>query len=113
MSLHTMTLHRVVTRIEAYGEDRPPSSPIRTLRALRHLSASELARLADVHRATIRRLENDLARPQERTAVKIAAVFGCPVELLFPEAASEHERPADDRALETTSADTGDGYGES
>jgi len=76
---------RVVTQVEEYGPPRRVRvSPLRTLRAINNLSASQLARLADVDRSTVRRLEDGIGCPQSRTAQKIAAVLGCPVELLFP-----------------------------
>ena len=78
------TLYRVATHTEVYGGDAMEPSPLRVLRALRNLSASELARLADIDRATVRRLERGEHRPQGRTAQKIAAVLSCPAELLFP-----------------------------
>lgn len=78
------TLHRVVTQAEAYARDKTDSSPLQVIRALLNLSAAELARLADIDRATVRRLERGEHRPQTRTALKIAAVLNCPAELLFP-----------------------------
>lgn len=98
----------VVTRVEEYPEDRRvPATPLRMLRALNGLSASQLARLADVDRSTIRRLEAGIGEPQRRTARKIAAVLSCPVALLFP---VKDEDPAGQQGLATTSADVGDGY---
>ena len=115
--MHQMlTLHRVVTQIEAYDGHRTPSA-LRTVRVLKDLSASEFARLADIDRATVRRLEAGITRPQEKTARKIAAVLGCPAELLFPrdeEARTAEplndEDPAGQRGLAPTSAGVGDGH---
>ena len=97
----------VVTRVESYGGERLPPSPLRTLRALNDLSAAELARLADVDRSTVRRLEAGAVHPQAKTARKIAAVLNCPAELLFP----KDEDPAGQQGLATTSAVVGDGHG--
>ena len=99
------TLHQLVTRVEPYGGDRSPHSPLRTLRALSNLSAAGLARLADIDRATVRRIEAGAVQPQAKTARKIAAVLGCPVELLFPR---NDEEPAGRRAPVATPAG-GDG----
>jgi len=93
-------LHRVVTQIEEYS--RPPASPLKTLRALSNLSVTEGSRLADIDRATWRRIESGVCRPQPRTARKIAAVLGCPVELLFP---VNDEEVAGQRPLATASTD--------
>ena len=89
------------------------------LRALNGMSASQLARLADVDRSTIRRLEAGIGEPQRRTARKIAAVLNCPVALLFPqnddeartaEALMNDEDPAGKQGLAITSAGVGDGH---
>jgi transcriptional regulator with XRE-family HTH domain len=106
----------VVTRFEAYTEHRRiPATPLRALRALNNLSASKLARLADVDRSTIRRLEAGIGHPQDRTARKIAAVLNCPVGLLFPrdeeartaEPLIHDEEAAGQRPLVTTAAGQG------
>jgi transcriptional regulator with XRE-family HTH domain len=79
----TACLQQVVTHVEVYDGQRPLSA-LRTLRALKNLSAAELARLADIDRSTVRRLEAGVGQPQAKTARKIAAVLNCPPELLFP-----------------------------
>jgi len=99
---HMTDLHRVVTHLEAYS--RPPASPVKTLRALNDLSVTEGSRLADINRATWRRIESGICRPHPRTARKIAAVLGCPVELLFPE---KDEDPAGQQGPATTPAGQG------
>ena len=90
------TLNQVVTQVQVYDANRS-LTPLRTLRVLSALSARELARLADIDRSTVRRLEAGIGCPQARTARKIAAVLGCPVELLFPEkdedSAAQREHP--------------------
>ena len=104
------SVRQVVIEIREYpGHRRLPASPLRTLRAINDLSASRLARLADVDRSTIRRLEAGIGHPHQRTAQKIAAVLNCPAELLFP---LNDVEPAGNRLEVTTSAGVGDGRAE-
>ena len=56
---------------------------IRELRMERHMEQSELARLVDVRRETIGRLERGQYNPSLKLAMDIAKVFGCTVEDLF------------------------------
>lgn len=56
---------------------------IRELRMERHMEQSELARLVDVRRETIGRLERGQYNPSLKLAMDIAKVFGCTVEELF------------------------------
>jgi putative transcriptional regulator len=104
-------IQHIVTRAEFYSEHRsPPHTALRTLRVLKGLSASRLAALADVDRSTIARLEQGIGQPQRRTAHKIAAVLGCPVEILFPE---NDAAPAGGPTLVTTTPMDGGRDGES
>jgi len=97
------TLNQVVTQVQVYDANRS-LTPLRTLRVLSALSARELARLADIDRSTVRRLEAGVGFPQPRTARKIAAVLNCPVDLLFPH---NDEEVAGQRPLATTPAGQG------
>mgnify|MGYP002440121129 FL=1 len=56
---------------------------IRELRMERHMEQSELARLVDVRRETIGRLERGQYNPSLKLAMDIAHVFGCTVEDIF------------------------------
>ena len=49
----------------------------------RHMEQSELARLVDVRRETIGRLERGQYNPSLKLAMDIAHVFGCTVEDIF------------------------------
>ncbi len=77
---------------------------MRMLRLLSGLSVTRLADLADIDRTTVWRLEKGLGHPQSRTADKLAAVLGCPVELLFPE---NEGRQADEPDAPQSSATAG------
>ena len=56
---------------------------IRELRMERHMEQSELARLVDVRRETIGRLERGLYNPSLQLAMDIAKVFHTTVEDIF------------------------------
>ena len=56
---------------------------IRELRMERHMEQSELARLVDVRRETIGRLERGLYNPSLKLAMDIAKVFHTTVEDIF------------------------------
>ena len=56
---------------------------IRELRMERHMEQSELARLVDVRRETIGRLERGQYNPSLKLAMDIAKVFHVSVEELF------------------------------
>ena len=56
---------------------------IRELRMERHMEQSELARLVDVRRETIRRLERGQYNPSLKLAMDIAKVFHTTVEDIF------------------------------
>lgn len=74
---------------ESYGRGRlSPNYRLRGLRAGAGLTQDELARRADVGRATISRLENGREQPQRRTARRIAAVLRQSPADLFPDADS-------------------------
>ena len=56
---------------------------IKEFRATRGMSQEELARIVDVRRETIVRLEKGLYNPSLMLAMDIAKVFGVPVEEMF------------------------------
>ena len=56
---------------------------IRELRAARNMEQAELARLVDVRRETIGRLEKGQYNPSLKLAADIAKVFGLPIEEIF------------------------------
>ena len=56
---------------------------IRELRAARGMEQAELARLTDVRRETIGRLEKGQYNPSLKLAMDLAQVFGLPVEEVF------------------------------
>ena len=56
---------------------------IRELRMERHMEQSELARLVDVRRETIGRLERGQYNPSLKLAMDIAKVFHTTVEYIF------------------------------
>ena len=64
-----------------------PKTKIRQLRMERHTEQSELARLVDVRRETIGRLELRQYNPSLKLAMDIAKVFHTTVEdiFVFPE----------------------------
>lgn len=75
-----------------------PATPLRMVRTAWGLSAHELARLADLDRVTIHRLERSEVTPRKRTVKNLAMVLGCPAELLFPDGAHD-QKAAGIRAL--------------
>lgn len=56
---------------------------IRELRAIHHMEQGELARMVDVRRETIGRLERGLYNPSLKLAMDIAKVFNTTVEEVF------------------------------
>lgn len=56
---------------------------IRALRTARGMEQAELARLVDVRRETIGRLERGLYNPSLELAMDIAQVFNLPIEAIF------------------------------
>ena len=60
-----------------------PKTKIRELRMERHMEQSELARLVDVRRETIGRLERGQYNPSLKLAMDIAKVFHTTVEDIF------------------------------
>ncbi len=56
---------------------------IRELRAIHNMEQGELARLVDVRRETIGRLERGLYNPSLKLAIDIAKVFNTTVEEVF------------------------------
>lgn len=71
---------------------------IRTIRTLRELSGTELARAAGVSRALISQIELDRANPSIETLRRIAAALGSPIAAFFDEGPADglvvrkHER---------------------
>lgn len=56
---------------------------LHVLRAERRWSQAELARRAHVSRQTIVSLENARFEPSLKLALRLAAVFACPIEEIF------------------------------
>ena len=66
---------------------------IRELRAARGMEQGELARLVDVRRETIGRLEKGRYNPSLKLAMDIARVFDLPVEEIFFFSGEEERSP--------------------
>ena len=65
------------------GSDAVLETRIRELRLARGMEQAELARLVDVRRETIGRLEKGQYNPSLKLAMDIAEVFGLTVEEVF------------------------------
>ncbi len=68
---------------------------LRVLRAERRMSQAELAALVDVSRQTINAIEVDKHDPSLPLAMRIARVFGQPVEAVFSDEAEDPARAAE------------------
>ena len=87
--------------------DNPVSENIKRLRAQHKLTQSELAKLADIPRATLANMEGTISNPSISTVIKVAQALGVSVDDLISRRASIHATEVERSDMPVSQLDNG------